>query len=69
MFNPYVDKPEWPACVEIRPHDQNDVPAECVFPRPPRPHEELFREDTAGDFEHELHRLTVENSVRFRVKA
>ena len=24
MFNPYVDKPEWPACVDV-----NDVPPDC----------------------------------------
>lgn len=49
--------------------DANDCPPECVFPRPPRPYEELFHEDTGGEFENELHRLYVEGSVRFRVKA
>lgn len=69
MFNPYCDKPEWPASVVESQQDTNDVPAECVFPRPPRPYDELFHEDTGGEFEHELHRLYVEGSVRFRVKA
>ena len=50
-------------------HDDNDIPPECTFPRAPRPMEELFREDTGGDFESELHRLTIEGSVRFRVNA
>ena len=28
MFNPYVQKPEWPAGI-VQDHDVNDVPAEC----------------------------------------
>ena len=69
MFNPYVSSPEWPACVTVQDHDQNDVPPECVFHRPPRPYDERFSMDRERDFDGAMHELTVRGSVRFRVKA
>mgnify|MGYP001615421078 CR=1 FL=1 len=49
-------------------HDDNDIPPECQLGQI-IPNEDVWHEDTAGDFESELHRLTIEGSVSFRVNA
>jgi hypothetical protein len=64
LFNPYVDKPEWPACVVVEAHDQNDVrPNNRMFVKRTA---DVFRAGDDADVESELHAAYVNGFVQCR---